>query len=77
MNIILGLVVIILGFLMTWKSEPVFNFTGSIEYFERKLGSTRSGIKLVGVVMSLVGMLIFSGLINDIMESFVGLFVRK
>ena len=74
----LGLVVSAIGFLLVWKTEPVFNWTGAIDFAEQKLGTgqTRLFIKLVGLGVAFLGMLIAANIISDILTSFASLFVR-
>ena len=65
MNFIWGALIIIVGVLIVVFSEKIYNFTGSISLVENKFpGSSRGFIKIIGIVMIIGGLLIFSGAIG-------------
>ena len=71
MNILLGIIVITVGTLMVVKSEWLLNNFGRITFFEIHLGSdggSRLGYKLVGLIVSFIGTLIMTGMINGFLE---------
>lgn len=58
-RIIIGLIAVVVGFLMIWKTEAFYNFAGSIDWAERHMaGGTRSFLKLLGVIVILVGFIV-------------------
>jgi hypothetical protein len=68
MNIILGLALIVVGALITIKSEAVFNALGPVAFFEKYLGTeggSRLGYKLLGILVFFIGVLIATNLIGD------------
>jgi len=77
-RIILGIAVIVLGFLMVWKTVMFQEFLGRNNWAEQKFGpgGTTTFYKLMGVGVAFLGMLIATNLISNTMESLVGLFVR-
>jgi len=67
MNIIIGLIIIAVGFLIVVKSEAILNTFGRIGFFERHLGAeggSRLGYKLVGFLIIFIGMLVMTDLIG-------------
>ncbi len=57
MRIIIGIAGTIAGFLLVWKTEAVFGFTGRFEFAEKYLGTeggSRIFIKIIGVIVILV-----------------------
>ena len=76
-RIILGFLVAIAGFLITWKSTKVFGLTGRIDWAEKNLsGGTLPFIRLFGVIVILVGFAIITNLMGNLLEAFAGLFIR-
>ena len=69
---------IAVGFHMVWKTGWYLEFVGAIDYAEEKFGpgGTRTFLKLVGVGVCLVGMAIFTGLIENVLGGLAGFFVR-
>jgi hypothetical protein len=75
----LGLAVAAVGFLIVWKSEAVFGWTGTIDFAEEKLGygQTRLFIKLLGLLVAVVGIFIATDIISDILGAFASVCGRK
>lgn len=68
-RIIIGLVVIIVGFFMVWKTEAFYNFIGTVAWAEAHLsGGTRQFLKLMGVLWILAGFLITFNLYYGILN---------
>jgi hypothetical protein len=62
MTIVWGILVSIIGVLTVVFSEKIYNFTGSLSFVESKVpGGSRSFIKLIGILMIIGGLLVFSG----------------
>ncbi len=67
MNILLGIILIIVGALITIKTEALLSMFGRIAFFEKHLGTeggSRLGYKLVGMLTIFIGALIMTGMIN-------------
>lgn len=67
MNIIFGLLLIGLGFVIVLKSEWLLSNFGRIAFFEDKMGTeggSRLGYKLIGIVMIFIGVLVLTGMIK-------------
>ena len=70
MTFLIGLVMLIIGTLITIKSDKVLEMFGRSEFFETKLGSaggSRLGYKLVGIIIAFLGILAMTGLIQGFM----------
>jgi len=79
MHILIGLIIILVGFLLIVKAEWFLNNFGRIGFFERHLsteGGTRLGYKLLGMIVIFVGMLILTDLIGGTMEWILGPYLR-
>jgi uncharacterized membrane protein YfcA len=78
LRILLGLVVIFVGFLMVWKTVSFQDFLGRNAWAEDKLGpgGTSTFYKLLGIGVAFLGMLITTGLISNVMQSLVSIFIR-
>lgn len=71
MKIILGIIMMIVGTLITIKSEAILNFFGRITFFEKYLGTeggSRLGYKLIGILTFFIGLLIMTGMIEGFMR---------
>jgi hypothetical protein len=67
----------IVGVLMVIFSEPIFNFTGALDFVERRSpGNSRTFIKLLGILLIILGILTFSGLWAIIFKPLAGIFFR-
>lgn len=77
-RIIIGLLIMAVGFLMVWKTTGFQSITGRIAWAEEKLGGggTNTFLKILGVLIVFLGVFTVSGIINDILGWFGGLFVR-
>ena len=74
-RIILGILLLIGGAATTIRSEDVFQALGTITWAEEHMSSmsgSRMFYKLLGVGMSLVGILIATNLLNDFLNFTVG-----
>lgn len=69
-RIIIGFIVVVVGFFMVWKTEAFYNFAGAIDWAERHFsGGTKSFLKLLGVVVILVGFMIMFNLYISILNA--------
>lgn len=58
-RVIIGMLVIVGGFLMIWKTQTFYNFIGSIDWAERHFaGGTKAFLKLLGIVVIIFGFII-------------------
>ena len=66
-NILLGLVIMAVGFLLIIKTEWFLENFGRMDFFEAKLatsGGSRLGYKIVGLIFIFIGFLLATGLIS-------------
>ena len=82
MTFIWGALIVIVGILGVVFSEHIYNFTGSISFVERRPpGNSRNFIKLVGIIMIIAGIIVFSGasglIFGGALGWFAGLFSLK
>ena len=71
MHIIIGFIIFAIGAFVVIKSEAMLNTFGRIAFFERYLGSeggSRSGYKLLGVLIFFIGILIMTNMIGGFLE---------
>jgi hypothetical protein len=62
---------VVVGALITIKSEKLLEFFGRIDFFEDKLGTSggsRLGYKLIGLLIFFLGMLTMTGLIGGFLQ---------
>lgn len=78
LRIPLGLIVMGIGFLIVWKTETVFEWFGSNDWAEQKLGPGQSRFfyKLIGVGVGFLGIFIVTNIISDILGGIAGIFIR-
>ena len=78
LRIFVGLIVMVVGVLIVWKPTAIYEFTGPIEFAEEKLGTggTYSFLKIIGVIITFIGIAIVTNIISDILADFAGIFVR-
>lgn len=75
MRFFIGFLLIIVGFLLVWKTEPVVGFTGLSDWAESHLGTeggTRLMYKLIGIGFIFLGMLAVTGLYQGFLEGTIG-----
>jgi|TARA_B100001971_G_C18203570_1_gene546141 hypothetical protein len=74
-RIIIGIILIIGGFLLAWKNEDVVGFTGYNAWAESKMGTmggTRMLYKLLGVAAIFIGILAITNMHQGFLEGTVG-----
>ncbi|PJE76202.1 hypothetical protein COV04_00740 [Candidatus Uhrbacteria bacterium CG10_big_fil_rev_8_21_14_0_10_48_11] len=73
-----GLVIVVLGTLLVLYTESILSFAGSMGWAEswlRFYGGSRLGYKLVGIIAIIIGLLMMTGLVgNVVLWLFGGLF---
>lgn len=70
MRYIFGTIVIVIGFLIIWKSEWLLQNFGRIDWAEEKLGSdggTRLFYKLVGLAIIFISFLYMGGFVEALL----------
>jgi hypothetical protein len=70
MNIVLGLVVAVVGALITIKSESMMSMFGRVAFFEKYLGTeggSRLGYKLLGILVFFIGVMVMTNLFGSFM----------
>lgn len=75
----LGIAVMLVGTLMTFKSETMLEWFGENSWAEEKLGFGQSRLfyKLLGTLVAFLGIFIMTNIISDILGGVAGVFVRK
>lgn len=73
-NILIGILLIIIGFLIVWKSRKFIDFFGTIDWAEVKLGGGGTNLmyKLVGIISILVGFIWATGMWNAFLNATLG-----
>lgn len=75
MHLIIGLIIIAFGVWMVAKSDSFLSNFGSIEFFDRHLGTSggsRLGYKLMGMLVIFIGILVFTNMIGGFMGWVLG-----
>ena len=72
-RIIIGLIIVAVGFHLVWKTEFYLDFLGRSEFAEAKIGpgGTRIFYKLIGCAVCFVGILVMT---NVIQGAIIGVF---
>ncbi len=67
----LGIIVMCVGFWMVLKTETVLSWFGEVPFAEEKFGQggSRFFYKLLGVLITFIGIFIATNVISDILES--------
>ena len=74
-QIIIGVLIVVVGVLVVIFSEPIYNFTGSIDAVENKFpGSSRGFIKLIGIILVIAGIVTFTNLWGNILYPIISSF---
>ena len=79
-NIIIGILIVIAGFMMAWKSEWILKNFGRVSWAEEHLsleGGTRLFYKLLGILIVLIGLFIITGIWTDVLNGIFKLFGGK
>ena len=79
MNIIIGLIIMAVGFAFIVKTEWFLNNFGRVSLFEEHFatsGGTRLGYKLLGMVIMFIGLLFAINLIGGFTSWFLGPVIR-
>lgn len=64
-NIIIGLIMVLIGFLLVWKTAWLVNNFGRIAWFEQHLhtmGGSWLAYKLFGILFIIIGLLVMTNL---------------
>ncbi len=79
LRVLLGLAIVVVGFLMVWKTDKFQTWVGQIDWAEQKLGSggTRTFLKLLGAGVAFIGILIATNIISDTIGFFAGFVFRQ
>lgn len=73
MQYFIGFIVIVVGFVLVWKSRAITNAFGTISFAEQKMfsmGGTPTFYKLLGIACILLGFLIMGGDAQTGIENF-------
>ncbi|PIS05007.1 MAG: hypothetical protein COT81_03550 [Candidatus Buchananbacteria bacterium CG10_big_fil_rev_8_21_14_0_10_42_9] len=72
MRIILGLIIVVVGALITIKSELILRAFGRVPFAERYLGTeggSRLFYKLLGIIVSIIGFIITFNLMTALLNA--------
>ncbi|MBM5789875.1 hypothetical protein FJZ23_02185 [Candidatus Parcubacteria bacterium] len=74
----LGLLVMVAGFYMVQKTEVLMSWFGEVPFAEAKFGpgGSRFFYKLLGVLVSFLGIFIATNVISNILESLAAVLTR-
>ncbi len=75
---IVGILIVIAGFLLMWKTEAVYRFTGRVAFAEKYFGTeggTRLFYKLLGAFTIFIGFLVLTGFFKGFLRGTVGLLI--
>jgi hypothetical protein len=77
-RIVLGLAIIVVGFLIVWRTSKILEWFGPVEFAEDKFGSggSRFFYKLLGILIVFIGIFTATNIISDILTNFAGIFAR-
>ncbi|MEI6511399.1 MAG: hypothetical protein WCO25_05175 [Candidatus Uhrbacteria bacterium] len=77
-RILLGIAVMAVGTLMTFKSETMLEWFGENAWAEDKLGFGQSRLfyKILGTLVAFLGIFIMTNIISDILGGVASVFVR-
>jgi hypothetical protein len=70
MHILYGIALLAIGISVVLKSEAIFNALGRVGFFEQYLGTeggSRLGYKLIGLLITFIGVLFLTGMIDGFM----------
>lgn len=72
-RIIIGLMVIFLGFFMAWKTDWFYDIVGPIDFAEKFFSrGTHTFLKLLGILIIFIGAVIFANLDDLLIEGTIG-----
>lgn len=77
MRFFIGVILVLGGFIITWKSEWLFQNFGTIPFFEKffhSSGGGRFGYKIIGILFLFAGILAITNLHAAILTKFAQLF---
>jgi len=75
MKYVFGIIFIIIGFIIVWKSNWLYENMGAVEFAEEKLaswGGSRFFYKLIGIVIIFLSFLFMSGGLGTILRKAFG-----
>jgi len=73
-RIIVGIIMMIVGFLITWKTESVYRAIGRLPIGEKLFGSggTRFFLKLLGILIIFIGFMVVTKFHEKILGAIFG-----
>jgi hypothetical protein len=74
MNIIIGIVLVIIGFIFVWKTRKFIEFFGPIAWADAKLGGGGTSLmyKFIGIILIFAGFMWATGLWNAFLNATLG-----
>ncbi len=73
-RILIGLVIVALGWLLVWKTDWFMSIMGYVDWAEKWLGGggTRLFYKLLGTLIIVIGLMVMTNLFNSFAASVIG-----
>jgi hypothetical protein len=74
MNILIGLILVVIGFVIVWKTRNFMDFFGPIAWAEAKLGGGGTSLmyKFIGIVFIFIGFMWATNLWNAFLSATIG-----
>jgi hypothetical protein len=74
-QILIGLIMVVAGYFLTWKANDFLANFGRIAWFEQHLGTeggSRLFYKLLGIILIFLGFMYATGMLQTILRKFFG-----
>ncbi len=77
MRILIGILLVIIGFVIVWKTRKFIEFFGVSPWAETKLGGGGTSLlyKFIGIAISFIGFVVMMNLWNAFLEATIGSFL--
>ncbi len=73
-SFIIGIIIVALGALVTWKSDWILSNFGKSPWAEKNIGGgSRTFYKLMGIIIIFLGFFILSGITKLLLEGFMNM----
>ena len=79
MNIVIGLLLVVIGFLIVWKTRKLIEFFGTSSWADAKLGGGGTNLlyKFIGIVIIFIGFMWATNLWTSFLEATLGSFLIR
>lgn len=74
MRIIIGLILVAVGFVLVWKTRKFIEFFGPIAWADAKLGGGGTSLmyKTIGIILIFIGFVVATNMWNALLEATLG-----